>query len=152
MPGILSKYVGIEIFDDNVRVASLLGLLEAMPESERLLHYAGTPLVGNCFIKDSPGAEQYVLEVVFAADGKDSFATLYKAHPLFKGIEAYREGRAELINCVADLASKDADGLGIKCPLRNRNVKLRDLGTHQIVELIQSAVDTVTIDTSNTKH
>ena len=152
MSGLLQKYAGIQVYDDAARMTKLLALLEGMTESERALHYGGSPIVGNCYIKDSPGVEQCVLEVVFGTDSRNTIATLYKSDSLFQSLDSYRKGRAELIECVADLANTTPDKLGVNCPVRGRSVGLRELGLHQIIEIMQSAADTWTTDTSKTQH
>lgn len=152
MSRILSKYVDLQVHDDPKRANELLRDFAGMSEEEHALHFGGSALVGECFIKDSPGIEQCILEVVLAGDRVDSCATLFKAHPLFNTRESYLEGREELMNCVLDLANASVGGIGLLCPLRGRNVNVRDLGTHHLIELIQSAIDGWTTDTGKTQH
>ena len=123
-----------------------------MSDNEMSLHYAGNPFVGQAFIKDSPGEQQAIIEMVLSSDKTDSLATLFKPHPLFSTRDLYREGREELYQCVLDLADASVAGLAVMCPLRKRNVMVRDLGVMQLIQLIQSAVDGWTADTSTTKH
>jgi len=135
MSGMLLKYVDLQVHDDPARANELLRAFAAMSEEEHALHYGGSALVGECFIKDSPGVEQCVLEVVLASDGADSCATLFKAHPLFNTRVSYLEGREELMKCLLDLANASVGGIGVMCPVRRRNVNVRDLGIHQLIEL-----------------
>lgn len=152
MSGILAKYAGLKIINDNERTTNLIAQFATMGEGESSLHYAGNAFIGQAFIKDSPGAQQAIIEIIVSSDGIDSFATLFEPHPLFSNRDLYREGREELYQCVLDLADASVAGLAVKCPQRKRQVMVRDLGIVQLIQLIQSAVDGWTNDTSSTKH
>jgi hypothetical protein len=152
MSGILEKYAALQIQDDRERVNKLLESMQGMSEGEASLYYGGSAYAGNCFIKDSPGEVPCVIEMVISEDGTDCFATLFRGHPVFNSRDTYREARIELLECIHDIADADIRGLAILCPVRKRKVMVRDLGIKQLLDLIQSAVDTFTGEPSSTQH
>lgn len=141
MSGILSKYVNLEVLTDDGRAHELVKSFAALTEEQSAQLYAGDNFVGRAFIKDSPGEEPAILELVVASDGADTMVTLFKPHPLFNSRDSYREGRDELLQCILDLANASVAGVAIMCPLRKRKVHVRDMGIMQMVELLQSAVN-----------
>ncbi len=140
MSGILQRYIDLRIHFDRQRTTDLQQKLGRMDRLELEKHFAGAANVGNVFLLDSPGSPACVLEVVLNPQAGDSVATLYEGHVLFNSRDDYRRAREELITTINDFADAGTLGVLVMCPIRKRPTHLRDLGFHQLLELVRNKV------------
>lgn len=141
MSGILSKYKDLIVIDNRQRTNDLLVALGNLSDEELKVVNDGSHFIGRAMFRESPGEQAAVLEVVMSMDDTDCFATLFQPHPLFNSRDSFKEGREELLTCILDIADASILGVQIQCPLRQRRVDLRDLGTKQLLELLESSVN-----------
>lgn len=102
---------------------------------------AASDVNGQCYLIDSPGEIPCVLEFVFAVEGADHFGTLYRYSEVFEDLISYSSAREELIRSVHELYDAPVGELRIMCPVRKRHAWIKELATHQLVQVIESAVE-----------
>lgn len=97
---------------------------------------------GIVFIYESVNEPGYLIEQVIGLDGSNDFMlTLYRPHAIFNSPSELLKARESLVTMYADMKGADPHSFALADNYRRRMVMLMELGTMQLVQLVQQEID-----------
>ena len=138
MSNILDSVRDVVVVNANHIALELSVTMRDGPVGELQSAFGGNHEVGYFYLYRHPKHPDTVMETVISREHKDGITSLYKGnHRIFASNADLMRARASLIAALAADVGLPAESIGIDDEARGRQMSLIELGTGQIIDLLQ---------------